>query len=1095
MVHKPAMPELTDERRERLIKWYEDYVDKAIAKLEGWYPDKVYSSTRRPIWSERFFEDFGKAAEEIGYEGWKQLAAAYGFDCGVGAVEKIDIRSNADRIPNRAWKNFGEYFEINRLYPDGVIVDFRKRHNYFCSRASVCAKKLGFPTWKELLIAAGFDVRDSVRERKPSQDLPPDFDDILSELADRYAGNPARNVKQIVSESNDPRLLPLLDSSVAGKVKSRYGVTLNKLLSQKGILGTTVPISDEELLNAVKLLEEKYSASDSKPKTIAKLLAENPDLKPQIKRLSSSSVSNRLLGGPVGQYLVSKGVLAKEAAKKARVTRSAYEAEACEAIVEGLKAKYAHAVRPRNLKELTEQNEDYALHATEIHKWAKTVFGQSAADFVKAQQLISPVGRPDSLPRPGDEEIQAFYEEIQLGNALATIDGLPDEDVVRFESNVTGSEDYDNAKNYEMLRIGDYIAFELVEGTYGGWYARANFCGHALGLINYQDGLDYGIASKLLDAEAGLLIGDRVYAKVTGIAGGQKKPRAELEVFYGKNTEGVNLINDVLLSRDGKKALSYTSDGDVLDIPEGVEVIPPYAFQKLAVSKVKFPSTLREIGERAFSLCSCREYRIPASVEKIGDGAFSFCFKSVLLEEDRFYRCTARGPVRIDVDADNERYYSAGGSLIARDGDKRRLVSLYYDGAPKRPYEPWAVDGRKLNAAVPDGVTSLAPYCVSAADGYSLNVLLPDSLETIEKRAFVTEHETGYTRLHISSINIPAGLVDVSLDFWGNCAEDIPYGLSEDDATGMELYHCKVKLDPANPRYALKGHMFYDKALLGAYPERPIPEIARPYCAARESACLDAWPLVDYCAECESVKKGNLLFVEFEAEIDSVPQELIDGAKDRDNPDALRYASVFGLRHNDGEVFAAEEEGQSRLLDVGPIAYFGETRVGEVAYGASDNPFAKHPMLNSAPASAGESAGEPEEDAERFSFTDPETGITTNYCFWFDSDDPHSEVEYISELVVEGRVPVFSGDDAVEVALGRWCSERGHSGDKVSASAPENRPSLNDVVRDYGRLGGIGEPLAVYACECVDPAHLETDMTVEVRIRMAFDLRGARREG
>ena len=814
MDYVPAMPELTDERRKKLVKWYEDYVDKAIAKLEGWYPDKVFDPARVRRARREFVRDLDKVAVEIGYESWARLASAYGFSSDVGAVEKITIESNAGCIADKVWKSFVENDIpwIDQMYPDGVVADFRKDHKGRCNKMAVCARKLGLSTWRELLLAAGYDVRDSARGRNSIEGLPPDFDDILSELADRYAGNPAKDVKQVVFESKDSRLLPLLDHSVTSKFKYHYGVTLNELLAQKGILKKTAPISDDEMLDAVKRLEAKYSASDHKPKTIAELLAENPELQPQIKKLSGSAMSNRLLGVPFGQYLDSKGILAQ----KARAGSSRNDAKTCEAIVEALKAKYAHTVRPRNLKGLTQENEDYANHSADVNKWIKSTSGQSVAEFFKNQQLVSAVSRPDSLPRPSEEEIQGFYEEIDLRHALDTIDGLSGDDVVRFESDVTGSEQYDQAKNFEMLRIGDFIAFELVEGEYGGTYACAVFCGHKLGLINYQDGLDYGIENKLVDAEAGVLVGDRVYAKVAGIAGGQKRPRAVLEVFYGKNHEGVNVVNDVLLSRDGKKALHRVGDGDsdTLDIPDGVEVIPAGAFRKLAVSHVKLPGTLREIGEHAFGLCSCREYRIPASVQKIGDGAFSFCFKSVLEEEKPYPHRSARGPVHIDVDAGNERYYSVDGSLIERDGDRRRLISLYYDGAPKRPYKRWDVLGGKLNVAVPDGVTSLAPYCVSAADGYSFNVSLPETLTTIEECAFVTEGETSYTQLHISSINVPAALVDVDIDFWGSCAEDIPFGLDEESDEGMELYECKVAIDPANPRYAVKGRMFYDKTLL-----------------------------------------------------------------------------------------------------------------------------------------------------------------------------------------------------------------------------------------------------------------------------------------
>ena len=810
MDYVPAMPELTDERRMKLVKWYEDYVDKAIAKLEGWYPDKAFDSAEVRRSHDSFVSEFTKVAIEIGYERWPWLAAAYGFDSGVGTVEKIDIASHADEIAQRAWERFVEYGmpSIDQIYPDGVIVDFRKDHENSCKRMTNYAKKLGFPTWAELLVTAGYDVRDSARVHNSFQESLSDFEEFLGELAKRYGDNPANSVRQIAAENDGPWSQALVAQVKRAQIKQYYGVSVEELLVQRGILDPhagKAGFTDEEVSETLEQLKQKYVDADQKPRSVIALKAENPDLCAIIDFMTKGRFTT-IYGISLSKYLKNAGVLG----------RSALDSDACEAIVEALKAKYAHAVRPNNLKGLTQENEDYASHSAEVNKWIKSTSGQSVSEFFKNQQLVSPVSRPDSLPRPSEEEIQGFYEGIDLRHALDTIDGLSGDDVVRFESDVTGSEQYDQAKNFEMLRIGDFIAFELVAGEYGGTYACAVFCGHKLGLINYQDGLDYGIGNKLIDAEAGVLVGDRVYAKVIGIAGGQKRPRAALEVFYGKNHEGVNVVNDVLLSRDGKKVFRYVGDGDsdTLDIPDGVEVIPAGAFRKLAVSHVKLPGTLREIGEHAFGLCSCREYRIPASVQKIGDGAFSFCFKSVLEDDKPYPRRSARGPVYIDVDAGNERYYSVDGSLIERDGDRRRLISLYYDGAPKRPYERWDALGGKLNVAVPDGVTSLAPYCVSAADGYSFNVSLPETLTTIEEFSFVTEGETGYTQLHISSINVPAGLVDVDIDFWGSCAEDLPFGLDEESDEGMELYECKVAIDPANPRYAVKGRMFYDKTLL-----------------------------------------------------------------------------------------------------------------------------------------------------------------------------------------------------------------------------------------------------------------------------------------
>ena len=71
----------------------------------------------------------------------------------------------------------------------------------------------------------------------------------------------------------------------------------------------------------------------------------------------------------------------------------------------------------------------------------------------------------------------------------------------------------------------------------------------------------------------------------------------------------------------------YRLRGYRITIPEGVEVIEPYAFAGCdEISYVEFPSTLKEIGEGAFLGCvSLREVILPEGVRSIGDLAFWDC--------------------------------------------------------------------------------------------------------------------------------------------------------------------------------------------------------------------------------------------------------------------------------------------------------------------------------------------------------------------------------------------------------------------------------------------------------------------------------------
>lgn len=1060
MDYAPAMPELTDERRKRLVKWYQNYVNKAVAAFEGWYPSRAFDLIEARHAHDSFVKELTGVAREIGYEHWSRLAIAYGFDPGVGDIEvkRIDIESNADSIAARTWEKFVENAmpSVDQLYPDRVVVNYRSEHGNSCKKITSYAKKLGYPTWGDLLLVAGYDVRDSFRSRNGTVS-DEEYERLFDELARQYKQRPARTAKQVLEENDCPELRVLFSGSYC---RNRFGVSVTQLLEQKGILDKErIGCTDEELIDAVEQLKDKYAASDDRPGGITQLISENRELARAVKQLNvDNGVAQRLLGTDFASYLIANGVLRK---KEISSKKTGIGAEGCAAIIEGLKAKYAHAPRPAKLKDLKEDNEDYLLHATEVNKWIKVTTGQNPVGFLTDQQLLSPVSRPDSLPRPADEEIQAFYDKIGLKEVLDAAGELPGDKVVRFQSEVVGNERYDNAKNYEMLRLGDYITFELL----GGVYAKGVFCGHELGTMRGNDLQKWGIADKLRAIESGEIVGDRIYAKVVNIAGKQKMPSAVVDVIYVKSFEKLNIVNDVLLSRDGKKALRYDGTGDKLDIPEGVEVIPPFAFHKLCVSKVKFPNTLREIGAHAFRLCACRDYRIPASVEKIGDGAFSYCSKLELRRNPDSLGLTPCGPVHVEAAPGNERYYSVEGSLIERNGDQRRLVSLCYKGVSERAY----YNGRYPKLVVPDGVTAIAPYCVSDAGEYSYYLILPGSLRTIEESAFKENSGYGYYASEVSllSIDFPAWPIDVS-----------PLDKVEGLRDLKEFRDLDVTFTVKKPQHGADDHTSCDAAASCSCAPMSAPAIARAYCEARVAAGLEAWPPISPESGNYHEEKDGLLFVEFGGEVHDWSRAAVR-AGEFSVAKVPGFGSGITLTFNDGA------SGGSMGLDSGALAYMGDCLVGRVFYKTSGNPFQSHPAF--------EVAKKKEvplnDDVAAFSFTDPKTGKTIDYYFCFGSEDSESELEFLAEKASDSLPLEPSGDLPLEFELVREFAEAEGRGAGFCAE-PEERPALNEVVRDFQKLGGIGAPFAVYS-DRRDPGDIEDGGVAEVKIRMAFNLKKA----
>ena len=82
-----------------------------------------------------------------------------------------------------------------------------------------------------------------------------------------------------------------------------------------------------------------------------------------------------------------------------------------------------------------------------------------------------------------------------------------------------------------------------------------------------------------------------------------------------------------LLSKDKTILYYYLGKKDKIIIPDGVEIIKPFAFfEKKTITNVSLPSSLKEIGMSAFHRCEkLKTIEIPDSVSAIGACAFEKC--------------------------------------------------------------------------------------------------------------------------------------------------------------------------------------------------------------------------------------------------------------------------------------------------------------------------------------------------------------------------------------------------------------------------------------------------------------------------------------
>ena len=202
---------------------------------------------------------------------------------------------------------------------------------------------------------------------------------------------------------------------------------------------------------------------------------------------------------------------------------------------------------------------------------------------------------------------------------------------------------------------------------------------------------------------------------------------------YGKHI--VSIVIDNGVTNIGDYAFYGFSKMTEMNIPDSVTKIGDSAFQAcVGLTAINIPNEVTDIGTFAFCRCSSlTSIDIPSKVRNIGD--------------DAFYRC--RNLSVVNVEEENERYYSKEGALFAKNEPTYGLILIYCPGNGRERY------------IIPDGVITIdsSAFC----DCTSLtNVEISDSVICIKDRAF-----DGCRSL--SSINIPSSVTYVGDYAFADC--------------------------------------------------------------------------------------------------------------------------------------------------------------------------------------------------------------------------------------------------------------------------------------------------------------------------------------
>lgn len=237
-------------------------------------------------------------------------------------------------------------------------------------------------------------------------------------------------------------------------------------------------------------------------------------------------------------------------------------------------------------------------------------------------------------------------------------------------------------------------------------------------------------------------------------------------------------INNVYLSENVKKigdyAFSYCHMLHGITLPEGLTEIGREAFAGCSnLSNVRFPDSLVIIGSGAFSDCyQLYNVILPDGLKKIGKNAFWYCPIAHVeiptsVTEIGTKAFTSENLHNIIVAADNNAYSDINGVLFNKD---KTSIICYPAGRPDVSY------------MIPEGVTTIKEFAFTRTK--VTEVLMPGGVTTIESSAFQEAYslatvslsdsvtsigDYAFANSNITSIALPSGITEIPHGMMNYC--------------------------------------------------------------------------------------------------------------------------------------------------------------------------------------------------------------------------------------------------------------------------------------------------------------------------------------
>ena len=252
--------------------------------------------------------------------------------------------------------------------------------------------------------------------------------------------------------------------------------------------------------------------------------------------------------------------------------------------------------------------------------------------------------------------------------------------------------------------------------------------------------------------------------------------------------------DDVLYSKDRRELIICNTKKKEFYVPNGVEVIRPFAFNDSKAECVILPESIKEIGKEAFSRSILKTIKLPQGVISIGDDAFSLSdLESIDLPDsithigkNAFMWCKKLKEVHFPKNLQeigNQTFYFCRALRNVQLPEKLRVIgdaAFAQCNSLKEISLPASVDsiGRNPFVFIPDlKITNLSmSYKIEdgilySSDGKTLicfngkqeKVHIPEGVEVIRTFAFNSKH--------ITSVSLPSSLCEMEKGAFGHCEE------------------------------------------------------------------------------------------------------------------------------------------------------------------------------------------------------------------------------------------------------------------------------------------------------------------------------------